>query len=131
MTLRSRYHVLVVDDDAAIRKFLALRLSLEPDLDLVLTEARDGFEAIAQTLAATPDVIVLDTQMPNLRGDDAIPLLRAAAPAASILMHTGDRVSSAPAPAGPDAVVVKGAPLADLVAQLRALLGAASRTPAR
>jgi DNA-binding NarL/FixJ family response regulator len=62
--------VLLVDDQAAARMGLKLRLGLETDLE-VLGEAVDGIDAVAQATQLGPDVVVMDVAMPNMDGIDA------------------------------------------------------------
>ena len=62
--------ILLVDDQAAARVGLKLRLGLETDLE-VLGEAVDGEDAIAQATRLAPDVVVMDVAMPNMDGIDA------------------------------------------------------------
>ncbi len=77
--------VLVVDDEASIRRGLRMRLALEPDLQVV-GEAGDGLEAIKLAKALQPDVIVLDVEMPHLDGIAAMGTLRLVAPGAGIVV---------------------------------------------
>ena len=79
--------VLIVDDDADLRRLVRLRLSELRDAEVV-GEAGDGQEAIEIALDADPDVIVLDQQMPVLDGLHAIPELRQAVPDAVIVYFT-------------------------------------------
>ena len=60
-----RPRVLVVEDDAALRKVLELRLQLE-GFDVVL--AKDGQAGIEALGEAHPDVVVCDLMMPRLDG---------------------------------------------------------------
>ncbi len=57
--------VLIVDDDAAIRRMLRTALAR---LGLACTEARDGIEALACLQTVNPAVILLDLMMPRLDG---------------------------------------------------------------
>jgi two-component system response regulator DesR len=61
--------VLLADDENLIRSALAQMLNLEEDIEVV-AEAADGAQAIAAALATTPDVAVLDLQMPDRDGID-------------------------------------------------------------
>jgi DNA-binding NarL/FixJ family response regulator len=63
--------VLVADDHPLIRAGLAALLANEPDLELV-GEARDGREAVLQSRALRPDVILMDLSMPGVGGLAAI-----------------------------------------------------------
>ena len=77
--------LLIVDDEASVRRGLRMRLALEPDLEIV-GEAEDGLEAIRLAKALQPDVIVLDVEMPHLDGMEAIGTLRLVAPGAAIVV---------------------------------------------
>ena len=57
--------MLVVDDDAALRRLVIETLARDGD---ELREAADGVEALAMIAARRPDVLVLDLLMPNLDG---------------------------------------------------------------
>lgn len=59
--------VALVDDQSLIRKAFALMLSVEHDIELV-GEAADGKAAVALAEQATPDVILMDIQMPHMDG---------------------------------------------------------------
>ena len=59
--------VLLADDENLIRSALAQMLDLEDDIEVV-AEAADGAEAMAAARRTTPDVAVLDLQMPDVDG---------------------------------------------------------------
>lgn len=79
-----RVRLLVVDDEARVRRGLRMRLTSEPDLEIV-GEAADGGEALHLALALQPDVVVIDLLMPGMDGIQVIHLLRAAVPVSSVL----------------------------------------------
>ena len=79
--------VLVVDDHPIVRQGLVGVLSDESDLEVV-GEAGSGREAIGLVARLRPDVVLLDLEMPELDGVDAIPQLKAAHPAVEILVFT-------------------------------------------
>jgi two-component system nitrate/nitrite response regulator NarL len=83
----SPIHVLVVDDHTLFRRGLIALLGQHPSLRVV-GEAADGGEAQRRAQALQPDVILLDNHLPGVRGIDALPGLRDAAPAARVLMLT-------------------------------------------
>jgi two-component system, NarL family, nitrate/nitrite response regulator NarL len=59
--------LILVDDQAAVRQGLRMRLQLEPDLRVV-GEAGDGLAALALAEAKHPDVVLLDLEMPGMDG---------------------------------------------------------------
>ena len=84
MTLARRasapLRVLIVDDEAPARRRLAMLLADDPTA-MVVGEADDGPEAVAQVEALAPDVVLLDIRMPGLDGFEVIEAVGAAMPA--------------------------------------------------
>jgi DNA-binding NarL/FixJ family response regulator len=62
--------VLIVDDQALVRRGFRMVLEIEPDLEIV-GEAADGLEAVALTRDLAPDVVLMDVRMPNVDGVEA------------------------------------------------------------
>ncbi len=79
--------ILVVDDHTLFRRGLTALLSREP-LFNVVGDAADAGEALRRAQELRPDLILLDNHLPGVRGVDALPALREAAPNARILMLT-------------------------------------------
>ena len=63
--------ILIVDDHPIVRQGLAAVLEHEEDLTVV-GEAGDGVEGVAKARALLPDIILMDLQMPEMDGVDAI-----------------------------------------------------------
>jgi DNA-binding NarL/FixJ family response regulator len=59
--------ILLVDDYAAVRDGLKMRLGMEPDLQVV-GEARDGLDAIHLARDLAPQLIIMDAVMPEMDG---------------------------------------------------------------
>ncbi len=80
--------VLLVDDEAIVRR--ALRRVLRQGGYEVI-EARDGVEAVAlyTDLARRPDLLILDLDMPRMRGDEALTKIRAFDPGVRALFVSG------------------------------------------
>ncbi len=79
--------VLLVDDQDIVRQGLGMRLALEPDL-VVVGAARDAREALALAAQLSPDVAVLDIEMPGMDGINAIGHLREVAPQCAVVVLT-------------------------------------------
>lgn len=67
--------VLIADDSSVMRVRVALLISQLPQVR-VIGGARDGKEALDQTRALRPDVLILDLRMPQMSGWDVLKLLR-------------------------------------------------------
>ncbi len=79
--------LLLVDDHTLFRR--GLKALLEQDERFAVSaEAGDVGEALRCLAQQQPDVILLDNHLPGVRGVDAIPALKEAAPAARVLMLT-------------------------------------------
>jgi two-component system response regulator MprA len=114
--------VLLVDDDASIRRMLERTLVAE---GYAVTAVADGGAALVAVERALPDVIVLDVTMPGLDGLAVTRRLRAKALAVPVLLLTArdaleDRVAGLDA--GADDYLVKPFAAEELSARLRALL---------
>ena len=77
--------VLIADDHTLFRAGLARILSTFPRIDVV-GQAKDGAEAVAQSLVHQPDVVLMDLEMPNVGGVEAIHRLRQLAPDVRVLL---------------------------------------------
>jgi two-component system, NarL family, response regulator DesR len=79
--------VLIAEDQAMVRGALASLLGLEPDIEVVAQVAR-GDQVVDAARAASPDVALLDIEMPGATGLDAAALLRDALPGCRVLILT-------------------------------------------
>src|SRR5215831_18699868 len=73
-TPREPIRVMVVDDSVVVRGLVSSWISEEPGLEVVAS-LRTGREAVDQLERANPDVVILDIEMPDLDGLEALPLL--------------------------------------------------------
>ena len=114
-------HILVVDDDQAVRDSLARSLHYS---GWEVTTAGDGIEALARLSAMRPDAVIMDVMMPRLDGLETTRSLRASGNDVPILVLTardaiGDRVDGLDA--GADDYMAKPFSFEELQARLRAL----------
>ena len=79
--------VLVAEDQALVRGALAALLRLQKDIEVV-GEAGRGDEVVAAAVAARPDVVLLDIELPGVDGLTAAAALREALPASRVVMLT-------------------------------------------
>jgi len=79
--------ILTVDDHALLREGIAALIAAEVDMTIV-GAAATGREALEQYRALRPDVTLMDLQMPELSGLDALTAIRAEFPAARIIVLT-------------------------------------------
>ena len=63
--------ILIADDHALLRQGIKRVLNFEDDLEVV-GEAGDGQDALARTLVVQPDILLLDLNMPGLKGLDVL-----------------------------------------------------------
>ena len=117
--------VLIVDDHAVVRT--GLRKVLESELDIeVVGEAGDARNAVFQTRATKPDVILMDVVMPGKTGIEAIPDVLHDAPEAKVLilsMQDDPRYVREAFDAGASGYVLKEAVDTDVVAAVRDVAG--------
>lgn len=128
--------VVLVDDDDAFRASLRLLVELEPDLAVVgeFGDAADCVAAAAAGGAAAWRLVLMDVEMPRMRGVDGTRALKRLAPDVAVVMLT---VFDDPATvvaaicAGADGYLTKASAPTDLIAQVRAVLaGGSPLTPA-
>ena len=83
----TQIRILVVDDHVLIRQGIAVLLDTEKDIALV-AEASNGREAVQQFRVHRPDITLMDLQMPEMNGLDAIIAIRGEFPDAKIIVLT-------------------------------------------
>lgn len=79
--------VMVVDDSVVIRGLVSRWLNGEPDIEVVASH-RHGLLAVNDIAKSRPDVVVLDIEMPEMDGMEALPLLLKNCPGVKILMSS-------------------------------------------
>ena len=115
--------ILAVDDHPLFREGVAELIERQPDMILV-GEASDGREAIQQFRAQRPDLTLMDLQMPEMNGIDAILAIRGEFPEARIVVlttYTGDVQIVRALKAGAQAYLLKSMLRRELLDTIRAV----------
>jgi DNA-binding NarL/FixJ family response regulator len=115
--------ILVVDDHPVVRQGIAGLIATESDMSLI-GEAATGREALQQFRAHRPDVTLMDLQMPEMAGLDAITAIRAEFPEARIIVLTtyqGDVQVLRALKAGARAYLLKNSLYKELLDAIRAV----------
>ncbi len=123
MSQPARIRVLCVDDHPVVRLGIAPLVDVPSDMALV-AEASNGREAIQQFHAHRPDVTLMDLQMPEMGGLDAIIAIRGEFPDARIVVLTtyaGDTQALRALKAGARGYVLKNTMHRELVDTIRAV----------
>ena len=113
--------LLIVDDQAAVRHGLRMRLGAEPDLEVV-GEAADGEVALSSAQALCPDVVLMDVEMPGMDGIATTDTLRKLCPSTAVIMlsmYDDSRTRARAEDAGAVAFVAKSVPTDMLLAAIR------------
>lgn len=114
--------ILIIEDDPEIAEFLDAHL---PEQGFASDSVATGEEGIALALRHTPDLIILDFNLPDMNGETAIARIRGVSPTVPILMLSvisGPDMKVRLLSAGADDYLEKPFSFEELVARMRALL---------
>jgi len=118
-----RIRILCVDDHPVVRQGIAGLIAVQPDMTMV-AEAVNGREAIQQFRAHRPDVTLMDLQMPEVSGFDALIAIRGEFPEARIIVLTtyaGDAQALRALKAGASGYLLKSTMHKELLDTVRAV----------
>jgi DNA-binding NarL/FixJ family response regulator len=124
--------ILAADDHALLREGIASLVGIESDMEMV-AQASTGREAIEQFRRHKPDITLMDLQMPDISGIEAIIAIRSEFPDARIIVLTtyaGDVQVLRALKAGVRGYLLKGNVHTDLLETIRAVHAGHKRVPA-
>jgi two-component system, NarL family, response regulator len=132
MSAAGAIRILTVDDHPMLREGIAAVLASEEDMFLV-AEASNGREAVDQFRTHHPDVTLMDVQMPEVNGIDAIVKIRQEFPDARIIVlttYTGDAQAARAFKAGACGYLLKSMVRKELVDTIRLVHAGKKKIPA-
>jgi DNA-binding NarL/FixJ family response regulator len=115
--------ILVVDDHPIVRQGVVGLVGGQPDMTII-AQASNGREAIQQFRTHHPDIVLMDMQMPEMNGLDALMAIRDEAPEARIIVlttYTGDAQVLRAIKAGARGYLLKSALHKELLDAIRAV----------
>jgi DNA-binding NarL/FixJ family response regulator len=131
ITASKRIRVMAVDDHPLLREGIAAVIQGQDDMELV-AEAANGREAIEGYRVHRPDVILMDLQMPEVNGLEAITAIRGEFPTARIVVlttYSGDVQALRAIKAGAHGYLLKGMIRKELLDTIRAVHAGKRRIP--
>jgi DNA-binding NarL/FixJ family response regulator len=127
----SLIRILTVDDHPVLRKGIAALVNAEPDMKLI-AEASNGQEAVQLFRSHRPDITIMDLQMPEMDGTEAIIQIQDEFPDARIVVLTtynGDTQVLKALKAGARAYILKRHVHKELLETIRAVHAGQKRIP--
>jgi DNA-binding NarL/FixJ family response regulator len=124
--------ILTVDDHPMLREGIAAVLASEQDM-IMVAEASNGREAVDQFRTHHPDVTLMDVQMPEVNGIDAIIKIREEFPDARIIVlttYTGDAQAARAFKAGACGYLLKSMVRKELIDTIRLIHAGKKKIPA-
>src|ERR1700722_14257095 len=124
--------ILSVDDHPLLRLGLGALIGTQPDMQLV-AEAANGKEAVQLYREVRPDVTLMDLQMPDMSGLDAIIAIKSEDPSARVIVlttYSGDVLAQRALKAGAQAYVLKSLVRTEILDTIRLVYAGEKRIQA-
>ena len=124
--------ILSVDDHPLLRSGIGALIATQPDMQLI-AEAATGAEAVQLHREVNPDVTLMDLQMPEMSGLDAIIAIKSEAPSARIIVlttYSGDVLAQRALKAGAQAYVLKSLVRTEILNTIRIVYAGEKRVQA-
>lgn len=131
MATGKRIRILAVDDHPMLREGIAAAIARQRDMILV-GEAVNGRGALQAFRTTRPDVTLMDLQMPEMNGVEAISAIRAEFPGARIIVLTtykGDALALRALKAGASGYLLKSALRKEMIDAIRAVFAGRPSIP--
>ncbi len=116
-------NVVIADDHSVVREGLRKLIEEQPDMK-VLDTADDGMKAVKKVKTLRPNVALLDIQMPELNGLEAVALIRESVPETQVVllsMHKKDAYVHQALTAGAKGYILKASPTSDVLEAIRSV----------
>lgn len=129
--MKNKIQVLIVDDHAMVRLGLSEAVASEPDM-LVAAEASDGLEALEAYRQHTPDVVLMDFEMPRLDGVETTLRLHEIFPEARVVLlsiHKGEEDIWRATQAGVKGYLPKASTMKEVLSAIRRVHAGATCFP--
>ena len=127
-----RIRILSVDDHPLLRSGIGALIATQPDMQLV-AEAANGKEAVQLYREVRPDVTLMDLQMPDMSGLDAIIAIKSEDPSARVIVlttYSGDVLAQRALKAGAQAYVLKSLVRTEILDTIRLVYAGEKRIQA-
>ena len=124
--------ILSVDDHPLLRSGIGALIATQPDMQLV-AEAANGKEAVQLYREFRPDVTLMDLQMPDMSGLDAIIAIKSEDPSARVIVlttYSGDVLAQRALKAGAQAYVLKSLVRTEILDTIRLVYAGEKRIQA-
>ena len=122
--------LLLVDDQSIVRQGLRMRLLMEPDI-MVIGEASNGEQALELVQLLSPDIVLMDVEMPGMDGIITTAVLRTNTPRSAVVMmsiHDDTHTRARAQAVGAAAFVEKTGMLEVLLTTVRQIVEFTDRT---